>query len=605
MLRRVITSFLELNKFYKVLVIFRQAFWQYKWQILITTVLGFISGLLGGLGIGMLIPLFAFVTQQNSPDTPNTLHYFVNQIFSFLHLGYNLPLILALMMSLFIIKAVLAVLVGYINETIAARYVRDTGSMLFKKTLGADWTFLMNQKVGYLSVVIFNDVTMAGGILVAISDTLIRIASLLAYAIIAVKISSTITALSLLGGVLVFAILKPLFYRSRKLSRLSNITVKKLSHLINESLIGSKTLKSFAAEPAVVEKGALYFEELKKVQIKSSLINNSQSALFEPISLLFISALFLYSYKLPSFDIASFLVIVYLIQKMYSFIQAIQAKLNSINSSFTHLNTMLDYRDNVQKFQEKSSGNRHFKFEKSINVQGVTFAYPEIESHALSNIDFMIQKGEMIGLIGPSGAGKTTLVDLFLQLLTPQRGIIKVDDVDIASIDLTDWRKNIGYVSQDIFLLNDTIEANICFYDKSITHEDVVVAAKMANIYDFIQELPNKFETEVGERGVKLSGGQRQRISLARVLAKKPSLLILDEATSSLDNESESLIQKAINDLKGKVTVLVIAHRLSTIMNSDRLFVIENGKLIETGTPTELIKNVDSYLYKSYHIKDK
>jgi ABC-type multidrug transport system fused ATPase/permease subunit len=132
-----------------------------------------------------------------------------------------------------------------------------------------------------------------------------------------------------------------------------------------------------------------------------------------------------------------------------------------------------------------------------------------------------------------------------------------------------------------------------------------MTAAKMANIYDFIQGLPNKFETQVGERGVKLSGGQRQRISLARVLAKKPSLLILDEATSSLDNESELLIQKAINDLKGRVTVLVIAHRLSTVMNSDRLMVIENGELAETGTPAELIKNTDSYLYKSYHVKDK
>ena len=604
MLRRVITSFLELKKIYKASIIFKQAFWQYKWQILATTILGFISGILGGLGVGMLIPLFSFITQQNGSDAPNTLHHFISQIFSFFHLGYNLPLILALMLTLFTLKAILVVLVSYINETIAARYVRDTGSALFKKTLNADWEFLMNQKVGYLSVVIFNDVALTGGILVSISDTLIRVASLAAYAVIAVKISSTITTLSLLGGILVFAILKPLFYRSRKLSKLSSLTVKKLSHLINESLIGSKTLKSFAVEPAIIQKSASYFEELKKVQIKGSLINSSQSAVFEPVSLLFVSALFLYSYKLPNVNIASFVVIVYLIQKMYSFIQAIQARLNSINSSFTYLDIMLNYKSEVQKHQEKLSGNKPFKFKEVIDVQGVAFAYPGTESHALSNIDFTIQKGEMIGLIGPSGAGKTTLVDLFLQLLTPQKGIIKIDDVDIASINLSDWRKHIGYVSQDIFLLNDTVEANIRFYNDSITHEDIVVASKMANIYDFIQELPDKFETQVGERGVKLSGGQRQRVSLARVLAKKPSFLILDEATSSLDNESESLIQKAISDLKGKVTVLVIAHRLSTIMNSDRIMVIEDGKLIETGTPDELIKNIDSYLYKSSHIKD-
>lgn len=599
--KQFMASFLGINKIYKAAVIFKRAYWQYKWQILITTLLGFVSGLLSSLGIGMLIPLFAFVTQQNGSYSSNTLHNLVSQIFSFLHLSYNLPFILLLMVSLFIAKALIFVLVANINERISGHYASNTGSMLLQKTLGSNWTFLMNQKVGHIDNIISNDTKTGGNTLIDISSILVLTGNLVAYTFVAFKISSTITALSFLGGVLIFAILKPLFYRSRKISKYINITSKELSHFINESMIGSKTLKAFAVESAVTEKGSLFFETLRKVQIRASLINNLQGALFEPVSLLFISALFLYSYKSPSFDIASFVVIVYLIQKMYSFIQSIQAKLNKINSSFTYLDTLLSYKNEVQKYQEKSSDNRHFKFEKTIDVQGITFTYPNIESHALSNIDFTIRKGEMVGLIGPSGAGKTTLVDILLRLLMPQKGIIKVDDTGIDSIDLIDWRKNIGYVSQDIFLLNDTIEANIRFYDKSITHEDVVIASKVANIYDFIEGLPNKFETQVGERGVKLSGGQKQRVSLARVLARKPLLLILDEATSSLDNESESLIQKAINDLKGKVTVLVIAHRLSTVMNSDKLIVLENGKLVETGNPTELIKNPDSYLYKSFH----
>jgi ABC-type multidrug transport system fused ATPase/permease subunit len=214
-----------------------------------------------------------------------------------------------------------------------------------------------------------------------------------------------------------------------------------------------------------------------------------------------------------------------------------------------------------------------------------------------------VQKGEMIGIIGPSGAGKTTLVDILLRLLKPQNGIILADDVDIDSIDLDSWHKNVGYVSQDIFLLNDTIEANIKFYSNSVSQNDVIAASKMANIYDFIQELPNKFDTPTGERGVKLSGGQKQRIALARTLARKPSILILDEATSALDNESEKRIQEVIENLKGKMTVLVIAHRLGTVMNCDNLLVLDKGKIIEEGKPQELLKDKESYFFKMYNIR--
>lgn len=601
----IATHFYGIKKIYRVFVIFKHAYWQYRWRILAITFLGFVSSLLGGLGIGMLIPLFAFVTQQNSNTGTSTVFYnIVEKIFSLLHVSYNLPILLALMVLFFICKAIITILTIHIGDKISAQYNRDTSSDLFKKTMEADWMFLMNQKVGYLDRVIYNDVSAGGNILRAISELMLRVASLITYASIAFKISISITAMSLIGGVLILVVLKPLFFRTRKFAKQLNITGKKLSHLINESLIGIKTLKSFAVELPVIRQGDLYFEEARKASIKTSLISSFQGALFEPVSLLFISVIFAYSFRSPSFNIASFAVIIYLIQKMYSFIQGIQGKLDGINSSFTYLETMLNYQKEVQRCKEKTFGTEPFKFEKEISVQDIGFSYPNIKINTLSDINFTIQKGEMIGIIGPSGAGKTTLVDIFLQLLKPQEGIVKIDDTDVDSIYLKDWRKNIGYVSQDVFLLNDTIEANIRFYDENISRENIEDASKMANIYDFIQELPNKFETQVGERGVKLSGGQRQRISLARVLAKKSSILILDEATSSIDNESEALIQKSINNLKGKVTVLVIAHRLSTVMGSDRIIVIDNGKLVESGTPDELIKNSDSYLYKSYHIKD-
>lgn len=589
------------NKISRGLKFLKYAYDGYRWQIIVITILGFIGGLTGGLGIGMLIPLFSFVAGEGNTYIPNTFQHFLKGFFAFFHLGLSLPLILVLMVVLFVIKAAVSVLVDYISEKVSAQYLKNISSSLFNKTLMADWPFLINQKVGHLDRIISGDASCAASILRTSSNMMLQITSLITYTFIAFKISAPIALLSLIFGGLILLLFKPFFYKLRQLSMELGNTTKDVSHHINESLIGIKTLKAFGAEKAVASKSYSYFEILRKIQLRTLFLSGVKGTLFEPASLIFISILFAYSYKIPGFDVASFAVIVYLIQKMFSFIQGIQSKLDNLNSAFPRLKSMLIYQTKLEEHQEKYSGDQPFEFKDALTAQGVSFSYPGTEFNVLDNISFSVKKGEMIGIIGPSGAGKTTLVDILLRLFKPQNGSIKIDGADISSIILDDWRRNIGYVSQDVFLLNDTVEGNIRLYDSSVSQADVEQAAKMANIYTFIQELPDKFETSVGERGVKLSGGQRQRISLARVLAKKPAILILDEATSALDNESEAMIQKAINDLKGKITVLVIAHRLSTVMNSDKLIVLNKGNIVETGTPDELIQRPDSYLYKSYH----
>ena len=582
--------------------LFKRAYAGYKTQIIITTVLGFVSGLASGIGISMIIPLFSFVVSKNNPDSTNNLSQFMEKVFNFLHLSYDLPFILMVMVLLFVAKAIISLTNLYLNTTISENYLKDMRSLSIKKTLMTDWPFLLNQKVGYLDGVILDDTSNGGTILRNISEAILGFTSLATYSIVAITISPTITVASLSVGVLIFLLLKPFFYKLRKLSRFFNQINKETRHHINESLIGIKTIKAFAVESSVVNKAYSRFEEIKKVQIKSSFMGNIQSILFEPVSLIFISLLFIFSYQNPGFSMVSFAVIIYLIKNMFSFIQSIQSKFNNINTALPSLEIMLNYQDAAEQHKEKTSGNKPFKFNESLKIQELTFAYPETDYDILSGVSFSVQKGEMVGIIGPSGAGKTTLVDVLLRLLRPQKGIILADDVDIDSISLDSWHKNVGYVSQDAFLLNDNLEANIRFYSDSISQNDIIEASKMANIYDFIQELPDKFNTLVGERGVKLSGGQKQRIALARAIARKPSILILDEATSALDNESEALIQKAIDSLRGKITILIIAHRLSTVMNSDKIIALDGGKVVETGAPQELMKSEDSYLYKSHHV---
>ena len=266
----------------------------------------------------------------------------------------------------------------------------------------------------------------------------------------------------------------------------------------------------------------------------------------------------------------------------------------------------MPYAQNVENFKSVLDAHREvsvggtipFYFERELAFKNVSFSY-EGGKQVLSNVDFSIARGETIGLIGPSGAGKTSVADLVLRLFKPTAGGIVIDGKPISDISIESWRRNVGYVAQEVFLLNTSIEDNIRFYRPDLSKEAVVAAAKQANIYDFIMGLPEGFETITGDRGVMLSGGQRQRIALARALADKPSLLILDEATSALDTESEKLIQASIHALHGSVTVLIIAHRLSTIEHTDRLLVLEDGRLVEQGTPRALMENKNSYFYQA------
>ena len=208
----------------------------------------------------------------------------------------------------------------------------------------------------------------------------------------------------------------------------------------------------------------------------------------------------------------------------------------------------------------------------------------------------------MVAFAGPSGSGKTTIIDLILMILKPQKGEVLIDGVSGEEINLASWRKQVGYVTQDGVIFNGTILNNIAGINLNVsdnvsdkeTLKKVKNAARQANILDFIEDLPQGFETNVGERGVRLSGGQRQRLFIARELYREPSVLIFDEATSALDSSSESEVIESINILKGKITIIVIAHRLSTITNSDRIFIMESGRVVEEGTYSDLVNNSNS-----------
>ena len=247
----------------------------------------------------------------------------------------------------------------------------------------------------------------------------------------------------------------------------------------------------------------------------------------------------------------------------------------------------------VQNNSQSKNLNIPLKFQKEINLRNLCFSYPIRKEFSLSEISMTIKKGNFIGIIGETGSGKSTLINLFTGLLRPSEGKIEVDELNIFS-NLPEWHKKIGYVPQSIYLTDDTVRKNIAFglRENDIDDDLIKQAIEKASLSEFLKNLPNGLDTIVGEKGIRISGGQQQRIGIARALYRDPEILILDEATSSLDNLTEKKIMDSIHFLKRKKTLIVVTHRLSTVNKCDKIFFINKGKITKQGSPEEILNDI-------------
>jgi subfamily B ATP-binding cassette protein MsbA len=275
------------------------------------------------------------------------------------------------------------------------------------------------------------------------------------------------------------------------------------------------------------------------------------------------------------------------------------SQLNTIRSSFASTASSVEVVADFLRLDNKPlMGNGkipYTKLQKGIHFKWLSFAYPGHDKLVIKDVNLYIARGTTLALVGSSGAGKSTLVDLLPRFYDPTSGCITIDGVDLRDFDLKSLRKAMGIVSQDTFLFNDTVRKNIGYGRPEATDEEIMIAAKRANAYEFIIKLPQEFDTLIGDRGVMLSGGQRQRLAIARALLQDPEILILDEATSALDTVSERLVQSALDDLSRDRTTLVIAHRLSTVQKADQIAVLDQGRVVEVGNHKELLQKGGFY----------
>ncbi|MFH1618681.1 MAG: ABC transporter ATP-binding protein [bacterium] len=378
----------------------------------------------------------------------------------------------------------------------------------------------------------------------------------------------------------------------------SQTIVGEISHHFQESLQGMTVVKAFNYEKGAINKFGLKNNELFSQMMKYLRATALSGPLMEfggsiiLTLMVYYAGVEIFAGRLTPGKFFSFLA---------AFFAAYGPLKNIANSNSTFQMGMASWERILQLLEEKpsmklpSSPRPVARLEGRVALKNVRYSYPSGARPALDGLELEIKPGEVVAFVGPSGSGKTTLVHLLLRLFDPLSGVVLYDGTDLRELDIRQLRDHVGLVTQETVLFDDTVSGNISLGRPQATKEDVLEAARAADAHDFISGLAHGYDTPLGERGVKLSGGQRQRLAIARALLKKPSVLILDEATSNLDTASEKYVQQALEKVLAGRTVIMVAHRLSTVRNSDRIFVLDRGRVVESGKHIDLIKTAGVY----------
>ena len=427
--------------------------------------------------------------------------------------------------------------------------------------------------------------------------------NILAFLTLLFIISPKLTAIAILvvpiSGAIIFGIARSIRRRAaRSQAKLAGIT-----SIIAETLSSIRIVKAFVMKNYELRRFYAQTQKFYELMLKKDRLRLLSSPITETVGaslaalLLFIGARdVLVTQSINSEDFIRFILLLFSVLGPIKSLGNVFNELQNGLASADRVFSILDIKSDINDIENAANLNH---FENHIAFKDVSFHYDESSQEVLKNIDFSIKSGQILALVGPSGAGKSTLVDLIPRFYDVTNGSINIDGKNIKDVKLDSLRSLMGIVTQETFLFDDSVKANIAYGLDSVSDDVIKKAAIAANADEFIEELPEGYDTIIGERGVKLSGGQRQRIAIARAIVKNPPILILDEATSSLDTESEKIVQDAIETLMYNRTVVVIAHRLSTVHNADKIIVLDKGLIVDTGTHEELI-NKDG-LYKQLH----
>lgn len=558
------------------------------------------AALTEGFGITMILPLIeAAGAGDGGLNSGGTSVQFLYSILSFMGIEGSVVGILIFIGIIFIGKGLLKFVEGGYASYLRAELLKEIKSKMFNAYRMMDYKYYAENNTGHFINVINGQINN----FIRSFDTFTRFLTMIiitvSYLSIAFLLAWNFALMAVGVGILLLFMFKYLNTYVQELSRKTSSEESVLNKFLVQTIQSFKYLSS-TNQMQYLKGGVMAsIRKLARYMFRQGAASAFTQAIREPVSVIFLLFVIIIQVMVFNSPITPIFVALLLFHRGMQHMIGIQDDWQKTMEKIGSLEMVVKEFE-VLKYNREKSGSRVIgELSKGIKLEGVDFKYDDKETDVLKSISVEIPVNQMIAFVGESGAGKSTLIDTLTLLLKPKSGHIYIDDIDSSEIDVASWRSQIGYVSQETVVFDDTIANNICLwkgdYDRDPeVRKNVEEAAKRAFADEFIKNMGQGYNTVVGDRGVRLSGGQRQRLFIARELYKNPNLLILDEATSSLDTESERYIQRSIDALKGSMTVVIIAHRLSTIKNSDLIYVLEKGEIIESGTYDELSLNSES-----------
>ncbi len=559
-----------------------------KIKIVLLTIMILIGSILELLAISLFSPFIDGIMDQNIM-LESTIMSYLYRFFSFEKYEYFLALLAGSIIAIYIIKNVYIIIEKNTIYRFAYRIQRTISTKLLKSYMKEPYTFHLNKNIAVLQRSMQEDTDQFAKAILHFMEMAAEACVCIVLGIYLFIVSKSITVV--IAGLLlvclgIFSYINKKY--SRKWGEQGQEYKAKIYQWMNQSLSGIKDIKILDRSETFINNYDNYMRKYVRVLRLNRLIGIMPKYIIEMVCMTGLLSAVLVKMFFGQKELSEF------VPQLAIFAVAAFRLLPSVGRINEHLSAVIfatpsidliyhDLKEIEDLHVEEMAKDENWHFKEEIEVKRVTYAYPEGEGNVIENACFHIRKGETVAFVGTSGAGKSTMVDILLGLLPPQQGKILVDGMDVYK-NLRTWQKEIGYIPQTIYLSDDSIRNNVAFgiEEEEIEEQAVIAALKQAQLYDFVDTLPEGLDTCVGDRGIRLSGGQRQRIGIARALYHNPEILVLDEATSALDNDTEAAVMEAIDSLKGQKTIIIIAHRLTTIKNADTTYEVKDGKVEQT-----------------------
>ncbi|MEM9674998.1 MAG: ABC transporter ATP-binding protein [Bacteroidota bacterium] len=600
-------------KTYLRILSFAKPYRQYVPQYLLYASLSIIFGL---INLTLLIPLFevlfnqvddnTLVSMRNMPEFSFSVDYILG-VFNYYFISvidtHGKVGALAFVCGIIVVSVMLANLFRYAAGITLAKIRATTLQRLrlrvFDQASRLHMGYFTNEHKGDIMSRMTNDMQEVEASVVNTLKMLFRDpATIAGYFAVLLFMSPQLTVFVLLVLLLSGLIIGQITKRLKRKATESQESLGRIVGILDEVLSGMRIVKAFNARPLVYNSFKKEVKHYTRTIVSMARKQELASPLSEFLGVSVVAMILLYGGILvlnndSSLTASEFITYIIIFSQMLNPARSISNSISGLQRGLASGDRIFKIIDTEPQIVDSPNARDLPAFNDQIRYENISFAYDD--EPVLENINLTLKKGQTIALVGPSGGGKSTLADLLTRFYDPTQGTIYLDDIPLHEFKLSELRQQMGIVTQESILFNDTIYNNITFGKPHATEEEVIQAAKIANAHNFIMESPQQYQTTVGERGTKLSGGQRQRLSIARAVLKNPAILILDEATSALDSESERLVQEALTHLMQNRTSLVIAHRLSTIQHADEIVVVQQGKIVQRGTHLELVEEGGLY----------